>query len=62
MQQGEFAHVLREICADCAAGYYLEDESVFAQGNLGDGGLRGNTYHMRAKENLQRLAHLGTVD
>lgn len=62
VQEGEFAHVLREICADCAAGYYLEDESVFAQGNLGDGGLRGNTYHMRAKENLQRLAHLGTVD
>tara|TARA_Y100001938_G_scaffold19526_1_gene24443 strand:+ start:4888 stop:5427 length:540 start_codon:yes stop_codon:yes gene_type:complete len=62
VEQGEFAHVLREICADCAAGYYLEDEAVFAQGNLGDGGLRGNTYHERAKQNLQRLAHLGTVD
>tara|TARA_R110002020_G_scaffold23154_7_gene77480 strand:+ start:340 stop:879 length:540 start_codon:yes stop_codon:yes gene_type:complete len=62
VQQGEFAHVLREICADLAASYYLEDEAVFQQGGLGDGGLRGNTLRERGIENLRRLAHLGSVD
>jgi len=62
VQEGEFAHVLREICADLAASYYLEDEAVFQQGSLGDGGLRGNTLRERGIENLRRLAHLGSVD
>ena len=62
VQQGEFAHVLREICADLAGALYLEDEAVFQQGSFEDGGLRGNTLNERGYKYLQRLAHLGTVD
>tara|TARA_R110002012_G_scaffold281395_1_gene470442 strand:+ start:254 stop:793 length:540 start_codon:yes stop_codon:yes gene_type:complete len=62
VQQGEFAHVLREICADLAGALYLEDEAVFQQGSFEDGGLRGNTLKDRGYSYLQRLAHLGTVD
>ena len=62
VQEGEFAHVLREICADLASSYYLEDDSVFQQGSFGDGGLRTNTLRTRGSENLYRLAHLGSVD
>ena len=29
VQEGETAHVMREICGDIAASYYLEDESLF---------------------------------
>lgn len=62
VQEGEFAHVLREICADLASSYYYEDESVFQQGGLKEGGLRTNTLRKRGNENLYRLAHLGSVD
>lgn len=57
IQQGEFAHVLREICGDIAAAYYMEDESTFHEG--GDS-LRGNTLRERGINNLTRLAHLGS--
>jgi len=62
VQEGEFAHVLREICADLAGALYLEDEAVFQQGSFEDGGLRGNTLKDRGYRYLKRLAHLGTVD
>jgi hypothetical protein len=59
VQEGEFAHVLREICADIAASYYMEDESMY-QG--GDGKTsRGIALKKRGMSNLQRLAHLGDV-
>lgn len=57
VQQGEFAHVLREICADIAAAYYMEDESTFHEGG---NSLRGNTLRERGVNNLIRLAHLGS--
>ena len=57
IQQGEFAHVLREICADIAAAYYMEDESTFHEGG---NSLRGNTLRERGVNNLIRLAHLGS--
>ena len=57
VQQGEFAHVLREICADLAAGQYLEDEGTHQTG--ADGGLRGQVFRERGQHCLQRLAHLG---
>ena len=61
VQEGEFAHVLREICADTAASYYLEDESMF-QTSGPDGSLRGIVLRERGEMNLKRLAHLGSVD
>jgi len=61
VQEGEMAHVLREICADIAAAYYLEDESVF-QTASNDGTIRGNNLRERGYMNLKRLAHLGSVD
>lgn len=61
VQEGEFAHVLREICADIAAAYYFEDESVF-QTASNDGTIRGNNLRERGYMNLKRLAHLGSVD
>jgi len=61
VQEGEFAHVLREICADLSASYYLEDESAF-QTTGPQGSMRGNVLMERGWENLRRLAHLGTVD
>lgn len=63
VQEGEFAHVLREICGDIAAAYYLEDEAVFQTGGgFEDGGLRSNLLRERGIGNLRRLAHLGSVD
>jgi|TARA_R100000482_G_C5116085_1_gene143152 hypothetical protein len=62
VQEGEFAHVLREICADLAGSYYLQDDSVFQEGGMRESGLRSNTLGSRGKENLYRLAHLGSVD
>ena len=63
VQQGEMAHILREVCADIAAAYYLEDEAVFQTGGgFEDGGLRSNVLRERGLGNLRRLAHLGTVD
>jgi len=60
VQEGEFAHVLREICADLAASIYLEDEAVFHQ-NPADS-VRSNVLGQRGRMHLVRLAHLGTVD
>ena len=61
VQEGEFAHVLREICADISAGYYLEDEAVFQTADT-KGSIRGNNLRERGFDNLKRLAHLGSVD
>lgn len=61
VQEGEFAHVLREICADLAASYYIEDESTF-QTATADGSMRGTALRERGEFNLKRLAHLGSVD
>jgi len=61
VQEGEFAHVLREICGDLAAAYYLEDEGAF-QTSGPEGGLRGSILRERGTLNLRRLAHLGSVD
>ena len=55
------AHVLREICADLAAAYYMEDESIF-QTTGPDNSMRGSSLRERAETNLVRLAHLGSVD
>ena len=62
VQYGEFAHVLREICADIAASYYLEDESMFQTGATMQGGNRSNVLQKRGIDNLRRLAHMGSVD
>ena len=59
VQEGEFAHVLREVCADLAAAYYFEDEATF-QPNADN--ERGNILRERGTVNLRRLAHLGSVD
>ncbi len=59
VQEGEFAHVLREVCADLAAAYYMEDEGTFFSG--GDS-MRGNILRERGTMNLRRVAHLGSVD
>ena len=59
VQEGEMAHVLREICADLAAAYYMEDEGPFF---IGGDSLRGGMLRERGTMNLRRLAHLGSVD
>ena len=61
VEEGEFAHVLREICADLAASYYYEDESMFQTAST-EGSLRGSALRDRSTMNLTRLAHLGSVD
>lgn len=60
VQEGEFAHVLKEICADLAASIYMEDEGLF-QGNE-TSKTRGEIVRKRAMSSLRRLAHLGSVD
>ena len=63
IQEGEMAHVLREVCADLSAAYYLEDEAVFQAGmDFEKGGMRSNVLRQRGIDNLRRLAHLGSVD
>ena len=59
VQEGEMAHVLREICADLSAAYYMEDEGTF---QTTGGSERGSTLRERGEFNLRRLAHLGSVD
>lgn len=59
VQEGEVAHVMREICADLAASSYLEDEGTM-QTNA-DGGLRGQALRKRAMNALIRLAHMGSA-
>ena len=58
IQDSEMAHVLREICADLAAAYYMEDEGTFFTGGES---LRGGVLRERGTMNLRRLAHLGSV-
>tara|TARA_Y100001938_G_scaffold150736_1_gene243121 strand:- start:185 stop:715 length:531 start_codon:yes stop_codon:yes gene_type:complete len=60
VQQGEMAHVLREICGDLAASIYLEDEAAFH--SAGSDPVRSNVLRTRAEMSLTRLAHLGSVD
>lgn len=63
VQSGEMAHILKEVCADLSAAYYLEDEAVFQQGaSFEKGGMRSNVLRQRGLDNLRRLAHLGSVD
>ena len=62
VQEGEFAHLLREICADLACAYYLEDEAVFQPEGFEQGGHRSNVMRERGFSQLRRIAHLGTVD
>jgi hypothetical protein len=57
VQEGQYAHVVREICADIAAGFYLEDEASMQKTQ----DTRGTTLRERGVANLTRLAHLGTV-
>jgi hypothetical protein len=57
VQEGEYVHVVREICADIAAGFYLEDESSMQN----EGDMRGTVLRERGMKNLTRLAHLGSV-
>ncbi len=59
IQDAEMAHVLREICADLAAAYYMEDEGTFFTGGES---MRGGMLRERGTMNLRRLAHLGSVD
>tara|TARA_R110002124_G_scaffold78953_3_gene210382 strand:+ start:1290 stop:1787 length:498 start_codon:yes stop_codon:yes gene_type:complete len=61
VQAGEMAHVLREICADIAAAFYFEDESMF-QTTTTEGSLRSSALRERGEKHLKRLAHLGSVD
>ena len=62
VQEGEFAHILREICADLSAAFFLEDEAAFQEGGFTDGGMRSNLMRERGHTQLRRIAHLGTVD
>jgi len=59
VQEGEMAHILREICADIAACLYLEDEAVFQRTDAE--AVRANVLRERSMAQLKRLAHLGSV-
>lgn len=58
VQEGEFAHVMREICADIAAALYMEDESAFQDAIS----PRASNLRTRSEAILHRTARLGTVD
>jgi len=58
VQEGEIAHIIREICADLAAGYIYEDQAVFGDGK----DLRANTFRKRGTEALNRIAHHGGIN
>ena len=60
VEEGEFAAVIREVCADIAAAIYLEDEAMFH--SAGADPVRSNILRERGSNTLKRLAHLGTVD
>ena len=55
---------VREICADLAAAYYMEDESLINfRIDVTDGQASGkDTMRNRGILNLRRLAHLGSMD
>tara|TARA_Y100001972_G_scaffold125252_2_gene176067 strand:- start:947 stop:1282 length:336 start_codon:yes stop_codon:yes gene_type:complete len=57
---GEDAAVLKEICGDLSASIYLEDDTAFH--TSGSDPVRSNVLRQRALEELQRLAHLGSVN
>lgn len=57
VEEGEMAHVVREICADIASGLYLEDEATHQKSD----DMRGYNLRERGYIELQRLAHLGSV-
>jgi hypothetical protein len=56
IQEGDMAHVLREVCADLAAAFYMEDEAGTIMSEQG-----GIILRERGTTNLKRLAHLGTA-
>lgn len=58
VQEGEFAHVMREVCADYAAGIYLQDDAALASQDP----LRSPMLMERANDILFRYAKLGSVD
>jgi len=58
VQEGEIAHIIREVCADLAAGYIYEDQAVFGDGK----DLRANTFRKRGTESLNRIAHHGGIN
>lgn len=57
VEEGQLAHVVREICADIAAGIYLEDEATHQKSD----DMRGYNMRERGYKELQRLAHLGSA-
>jgi hypothetical protein len=57
VQTGELAHVMREICADIAAGVYLEDEATHQTTS----DVRGKNLRERGMMRLRRVAHLGSA-
>jgi hypothetical protein len=58
VQQGELAHIMREVCADYAAGIYLQDDAALASQDP----LRSPMLIERANDLLFRYAKLGSVD
>lgn len=58
VEEGEFAAVMREVCADVAAGLYLQDEAALST----ESALRAPIYAERGYSLLYRTAKLGTVD
>ena len=58
VQQGELAHIMREVCADYAAGLYLQDDAALASQDP----LRSPMLMERAQDILFRYAKLGSVD
>ena len=58
VQEGEFAHVLREVAADISAALYMEDESAFQDAVS----PRASNLRVRSEDTLHKTARLGTVD
>ena len=58
VQEGEFAHIMREVAADIAAGMYFQDEAVFSS----ESEMRSPMFMARGNELLYRYARLGSVD
>ena len=60
VEEGEFAAVIREVCADLSSSIYLEDDAAFH--TSGADPVRSNILRVRGTGELRRLAHLGSVD
>jgi len=58
VEEGEMAEALRQICADYAAGIYLQDDAALASADP----LRSPMLMDRANDLLFRYAKLGSVD